>query len=452
MIIMKFGGTSVQNGTAISRVIEIVRARMERKPVVVVSAMSKVTDLLYKICDEAAALRTEAALDHIEVLRSRHLEVATELLCATPFLDEAHARIEELCSRLETFVRAVCVIGDLSPKSRARIISCGEVLSSTIICHAMNAWGIRTSFIDARKLIITDNQYLKGEPDKAAICERAPGVIAEAFRNADAVITQGFVSASPDGETTVLGRGGSDYTASLLGMAVGAEEVQIWTDVDGVMTADPRVVDHPVTLPEISFEEAAEMAHFGAKVLHPMTIEPAIRLGIPIWVLDSTHPERKGTGIFGKERIPDGIKSVSSKENIQVINIFSTKMIHTSGFLSRVFGVFSDFGISVDMISTSEANISVTVDGSADIGPVVERLSGFAEVTVDRAKAQVSVIGKNLVGSKGIFEALADALADHPVYMISQGSSFINLTVVVDRDACRDVVRQIHRNLFETHA
>ena len=452
MIIMKFGGTSVQNGTAISRVIEIIRARLDRKPVVVVSAMSKITDLLYKICDEAAAHRTEAALAHIETLRQRHLEVADELLAATPFLDEARTRIMNLSDELEAFVRAVCVVGDVSPKSRARIISRGEVLSSTIICYAMNAGGIRTSLIDARKLVITDGQYLKGEPDKEAICREAPGVIAEAFRNVDAVITQGFVSATADGETTVLGRGGSDYTASLLGMAVGAEEVQIWTDVDGVMTADPRVVEKPVTLPEISFEEAAEMAHFGAKVLHPMTIEPAIRLGIPIYVLDSTHPDRKGTGIFSKERIPDGIKSVSSKENIQVINIFSTKMINTSGFLSRVFGVFSDFGVPVDMISTSEANISVTVDGSADISPVVERLSAFAEVTVDRAKAQVSVIGKNLVGSRGIFDARAGALSEHPVYMISQGSSFINLTVVVDRDACRDVVREIHRHLFEDHA
>ena len=446
---MKFGGTSVQDGAAISRVIEIVRARMGRRPVVVVSALSKVTDLLYKICDEAAALHTETALDHIATLRTRHLTVAGDLLAGTPFLDEAHTRISALCTDLEAFVRAVCVVGDLSPKSRARIISCGEVLSSTIICYAMNARAIRTNLVDARKLIITDNCYLKGEPDKDAICATAPGVIAEAFRNVDAVITQGFVSATAEGETTVLGRGGSDYTASLVGMAVGAEEVQIWTDVDGVMTADPRVVEHPVTLPEISFEEAAEMAHFGAKVLHPMTIEPAIRLGIPIWVLDSTHPDRKGTGIFGKDRIADGIKSVSSKENIQVINIFSTKMINTSGFLSRVFGVFSDFGIPVDMISTSEANISVTVDGTADIGPVVERLSGFAEVTVDRAKAQVSVIGKNLVGSGRIFSALASALASHPVYMISQGSSFINLTIVVDRDACRDVVRLIHRNLFE---
>ena len=326
------------------------------------------------------------------------------------------------------------------------------MLSSTIICYTLNARGVRTNLVDAKKLIITDNDYLKGEPDKAAIQAAAPAEIEKAFRNVQAVITQGFVSSTADGETTVLGRGGSDYTASLLGMALGAEEVQIWTDVDGVMTADPRVVEHPVTMREIAFEEAAEMAHFGAKVLHPMTIEPAVRLGIPIYVLDSTHPDRKGTGIFGAERIPDGIKSVSSKENIQVINIFSAKMLGVSGFLARVFGVFSAHKVAVDMISTSEATISVTVDGNVDTTAVVRELSEFAEVTVDRDKAQVSVIGKNLHAEADLFSALSKAIGKRGIHMISQGATFINLSVVVDRDICRDTVRQIHQYLFENHA
>lgn len=452
MIIMKFGGTSVQDAAAISRVIEIVRDRLERQPVVVVSALAKVTDLLYKICDNAAARNTEAALEHIVTLRKRHLGLAEELLSGTEFLDEAYTRTEGLCQELEAFVHAVCVVGDLTPRSRARIISRGEVLSSTIICYAMNARGIRTNLVDAKKLIITDRNYLEGEPDKEAICAAAPGVIEQAYRNVEAVITQGFVSSTADGDTTVLGRGGSDYTASLLGMALHAEEVQIWTDVDGVMTADPRVVENPVSLREIAFEEAAEMAHFGAKVLHPMTIEPAVRLGIPIYVLDSTHPDRKGTGIFGAERIPDGIKSVSSKENIQVINIFSTKMMGTSGFLARVFTVFSAHKIAVDMISTSEANISVTVDGSADVSALVKELSEFAEVTVDRDKAQISVIGKNLHAETDQLGALSKALGNHGIYMISQGATFINLSVVVDRDICRETVRKIHQQLFGKHA
>ena len=254
---------------------------------------------------------------------------------------EIHNAVPDM--ELEAFVHAVCIVGDLTPKSRARIISRGEVLSSTIICYTLNARGVRTNLVDAKKLIITDNDYLKGEPDKAAIQAAAPAEIEKAFRNVQAVITQGFVSSTADGETTVLGRGGSDYTASLLGMALGAEEVQIWTDVDGVMTADPRVVEHPVTMREIAFEEAAEMAHFGAKVLHPMTIEPAVRLGIPIYVLDSTHPDRKGTGIFGAERIPDGIKSVSSKENIQVINITGV-IEHLIVFPDLVDAILAAFG------------------------------------------------------------------------------------------------------------
>jgi hypothetical protein len=194
-----------------------------------------------------------------------------------------------------------------------------------------------------------------------------PGVVAEAYEGMDAIITQGFVGVTADGEPTVLGRGGSDYSASLIGMAVDAEKIEIWTDVDGVRTADPRYVPNTKSLEKISFEEAAEMAHFGAKVLHPLTIEPAVKKNIPIYVLNSMNPSGKGTAILRNELIEDGVKSVSFKENIKVINIFSTKMINTSGFLRRVFEIFSESKVSVDLISTSEANISVTVDAAQNV-------------------------------------------------------------------------------------
>lgn len=449
MIIMKFGGTSVQDAEAITRVIEIIRGRLDRKPVVVVSALSKVTDLLYKISDSAAAGDTLLAHDQIDTLRDRHLGLSRELLTDTPFLDEALSRVNDICDALNAFVDAVCVVGDLSPRSMARIISRGEVLSSTIICFAMNARGIKTALMDARELIITNDDFLKGEPDEQAIAANAPGIIEATYKGQNAVITQGFVSATASGETTVLGRGGSDYSASLLGMAVEAERVEIWTDVDGVLTADPRVVPTAKTLSRISFEEAAEMAHFGAKVLHPMTIEPAVRKNIPIFVLNSIKPSAEGTGIYLKDRIADGAKAVSSKENILVINIFSTKMINATGFLGRVFGVFSDNKVSVDLISTSEANISVTVEASANVDKVIRELSSFAEVTLDRDKAQISVIGKNIISDPQIFKDIFTALAGRRIYMISQGATFINISLVVDKDVCKDAVQAIHKAIFE---
>lgn len=447
---MKFGGTSVANYDAITRMISIVRGRLDEKPVVVVSALSKVTDLLYKISDEAAQRNRAGAMELLGQLRKRHLDLADELMPDSPEeCRDAKEKINGICDSLVSFVDAVCAVGELSPRSKAIIISNGEYLSSNVICCAMNASGIRTNYIDARRMIVTDDDYLKGEPDMEAISDKVPGVVLGAYEYADAVITQGFVSATAMGEPTVLGRGGSDYSASLIGMAIDATRIEIWTDVDGVRTADPRRVDNTKCLDKISFEEAAEMAHFGAKVLHPLTIEPAVKKNIPIYVLNSMNPEGQGTAILQSSFIEDGVKSVSCKENILVINIFSTKMINTSGFLKKVFAIFSEYKVSVDLISTSEANISVTVDASQDIRGVVGALSEFAEVYVDSDKSQVSVIGKNIVNLKGLLEQTFAPLRDCRIYMISQGASYVNISFVVDRSALTDVVRQIHKYLFE---
>lgn len=450
MIVMKFGGTSVANYDAITRMISIVRGKLGEKPVVVVSALSKVTDLLYKIADEAAARDMKDAMDLLSQLRERHISLAKELMPDNSVLcGQACDKVNAICDELESFVSAVCAVGELSARSKAIIISNGEYLSSNIICYAMNASGIRTGFMDARKMIVTDDDYLKGEPDMNVIAERVPGIVSAAYEGADAVITQGFVSATAAGEPTVLGRGGSDYSASLIGMAVDATRIEIWTDVDGVKTADPRRVMNTRSLDKISFEEAAEMAHFGAKVLHPLTIEPAVRKNIPIYVLNSMNPEGRGTAILQNSFIEDGVKSVSCKENIFVINIFSTKMINTSGFLKRVFEIFSEYKVSVDLISTSEANISVTVDSSQNIDAVVAALSEFADVYVDSDKSQVSVIGKNIINLKGLLEQTFAPLRECKIYMISQGASYVNISFVVDRAALNDVVQQIHKYLFE---
>ncbi len=450
MIVMKFGGTSVANFEAITRTIFIIGGRLDQKPVVVVSALSKVTDLLYKIADTAATRNFDEAKALMEELRTRHLNVTTELLKQSPsLLEEALAKVNEILSHLEDLVNAVCEVGELSDRNKAIIISNGELLSSTIICFAMNAKGIRTNFIDARKMMITSDAYLKAEPLVDEITARVPDMVSKAYESADAVITQGFIGSNLAGKQTVLGRGGSDYSASLIGMAIDAAKIEIWTDVDGVRSADPRVIENTKYLEKISFEEAAEMAHFGAKVLHPLTIEPAVKKNIPIYVLNSMNPSGKGTAILRSELIEDGVKSVSFKENIRVINIFSMKMINTSGFLRRVFEIFSESRVSVDLISTSEANISVTVDANEKIDGVVEQLSEFADVIVDDDKSQVSVIGKNIVRLSGKLMKTFAPLKMCNVYMISQGASFVNISFVVDREELKEVVRDLHYHLFE---
>ena len=447
---MKFGGTSVANFEAITRTIFIVGGKLDQKPVVVVSALSKVTDLLYRISDAAASKDSSLTKDLLAELRQRHVSLACELLEQNPVQKEsAVARVNAICDELDALANAVCAVGELSDRNKAIIISNGELLSSTIICFAMNAKGIRTNWIDARKMMVTNDAYLKGEPIESEIEKRVPEAIAEAYKGMDAVITQGFIATNLKGEQTVLGRGGSDYSASLIGMSVDAERIEIWTDVDGVRTADPRKVQNTKYLEKISFEEAAEMAHFGAKVLHPLTIEPAVKKNIPIYVLNSMNPSGKGTAILRNEFIEDGVKSVSFKENIRVINIFSMRMINTSGFLRRVFEIFSENKVSVDLISTSEANISVTVDASQKIDAVVSELSEFAEVIVDEDKAQVSVIGKNIVRLNGMLKKTFAPLKRCNVYMISQGASFVNISFVVDRDELTEVVQDLHDHLFD---
>ena len=240
MIVMKFGGTSVANFEAITRTIFIIGGRLDKKPVVVVSALSKVTDLLYKISDAAASRNLVETKELLGQLRQRHIDLAAELLAQSMLKDEAIAKVNELCDGLDSIAMAVCSLGELSDRNKAIIISTGEYLSSTIISYAMNAKGIRTKWIDARRMMVTSNSFLKGEPHIDAISCKVQGVVAEAYEGMDAVITQGFVGVTADGEPTVLGRGGSDYSASLIGMAVDAEKIEIWTDVDGVRTADPR--------------------------------------------------------------------------------------------------------------------------------------------------------------------------------------------------------------------
>ena len=447
---MKFGGTSVANFEAISRTVSIVESKLSQKPVVVVSALSKVTDLLYRIADQASLCNQDEVNNLLGELRTRHISLARELMAdSRAMCEEACARVNAICDSLGCFVSAVCSLGELSDRSKAKIISNGEYLSSTIICFTMNARGIATNFVDARKFMITSEDYLKGEPQTSEIISRTPEVINEAFNGVSAVITQGFVGATLKGGQTVLGRGGSDYSASLIGMAMDAERIEIWTDVDGVRTADPRVVANTKSLSKISFEEAAEMAHFGAKVLHPLTIEPAVKKNIPIYVLNSMNPAGEGTAILQNEYIEDGVKSVSFKENITLINIFSTRMINTSGFLKRVFEIFSENKVSVDLISTSEANISLTVDSSQKMEKVISELTEFADVDVHDDKSQVSIIGKNIVNLSGLLRQTMASLQNCKIYMISQGATYVNISFVVDRSAMKTVVTEVHKLLFE---
>jgi len=451
MIVMKFGGTSVQDSAAIERLIEIVQRKIELRPVIVVSALSKVTDSLQNIANLSFRGDLKSALALTESLQKRHIEMTSELLSQNQaYLAKSLSQIDDYFVKLREIAGVVNILEELSNKSMAKILSFGELLSSYIIYRALNNSGVKCAIADARGFIITDDEFLKGEPDYNSIRELAPKALNSALEGNDVVITQGFISGTKDGLNTVLGRGGSDYTAALIGMAMGATEIEIWTDVDGVHTTDPRRVENTRSISTMSFSEAAELSFFGAKVLHPATIQPAIEKNIPVRVLNSTEPQNRGTLILRDDEITSsGVRAISFKENIIVINIFSMKMLNTFGFLTKLFEVFGKYGVSVDLISTSEVSVSLTVDNDHNLDKLTQEISRFANVTVKYDKSQVSVVGKNLKETKGLAKRIFGAICEHNITMISQGASDINVSFVVNKEDLDCVITALHKEFFE---
>ena len=451
MIVMKFGGTSVQNSEAVNRLISIVSQKSGQKSVVVVSALSGVTDTLIRIAQLSSKGEVEPAIDLTKGLEERHLTMVRELIAnKSPLLTGTEERVKHLFSKLTEIVKVISILEELSDMSMARILSYGEMLSSNIIFMAMMSAGMRVAFADARSFMITDSVFLKGEPQIDIICKRVPELLDREFKDNDILITQGFISATADGVGTTLGRGGSDYSAALIGMAADASSIEIWTDVDGVHTTDPRRVDKTKSIAVMSFSEAAELSFFGAKVLHPATIQPAVERSIPVRVLNSMAPEKGGTLILKDEEVLEGgVKAISFKENIIMINIFSMKMLNSFGFLTRLFEVFGKSGTSVDLISTSEVNVSLTIDSEKNLKEIIDEISRFANVTVCYDKSQVSVVGKNLKDTKGLGKRVFGSIGEYNITMISQGASDVNISFVVNRADLNSVIGALHREFFE---
>ncbi|MCQ2142940.1 MAG: aspartate kinase [Bacteroidales bacterium] len=426
MIVMKFGGTSVGSPEAIRRTVGIIGGRLSERPLVVVSAMSKVTDLLYSIADNPG----DSSL--VDALRKRHYDVASALLSGED---------------LERCIEDMDVLIDALPgPSKAAAISTGELLSSTLIARYMNANGIRTSWMDVRDTMVLEGDPMKAAPITDELSRRAPKAFDAALSRADAVLTQGFIGRLADGSAAVLGRGGSDYSASLLGSALGASRIEIWTDVDGVKTADPRKVEGTRSLDAITFEQASEMAHFGAKVLHPLTMQPAVRTNIPILVLNSMNPAGKGTTITAADFMEDGLKSLSSKDKIVVMTVSGGSS--ASRLLSLVFPVLSSKGISPDMMASSEGKVFLTLEDSPAVDSAAEEIGRFADVSLDRGRAQVTIIGKNISDIRSKVIKAYPAAAPEKVYMVSYGETYVNLSFAVPRELLDSVLRGIHKELF----
>lgn len=448
MIVMKFGGTSVEDARAISQAARIVSTRLDRAPVVIVSAMARVTDTLLGLARAAGRRQFDEVASLVDALRTRHTSVAVELLA-----DSAAStceRVASLFDELEGLARSIATLGELTPRSQDAIVSFGERLSSIMVAAALEARGVPAELVDSRRFIITDNQFTSAVPDFKETARRTRLELLPVIERGRVPVAQGFIGATTDGVTTTIGRGGSDYSAALAGAALDAEAIEIWTDVDGLMTADPRVVPEARRIRVISFDEAAELSYFGAKVLHPNTVLPAVERGIPVHIYNTRNPDGEGTLIAPvPKRSRNPIKSIAFKRNVTVVNVASTRMLLAYGFLQAIFEVFSRHQTSVDVVTTSEVSVSITLDNNERLEAIRRDLETKGRVTIEEGRAIICVVGDNLKFTPGVAARLFGAIESTNVNMISQGASEINVTFVIDEADADRVVRQLHAEFFK---
>jgi aspartate kinase len=448
MIVMKFGGTSVQDAEAIDRVASIVRDRLPEKPAVVVSALAKITDLLLAMASAAGSGNREKALELCRAARERHFATAQELL-GTHGFTQIHPELDADFNGLDDLLRGIVAVGELTQRTTDNIAGFGERVSSKIAAAAFSQRGINASHVDSRQCIVTDANFGKAVPQFEETKARLEQIVKPLLERGRVPVMGGFIGATREGISTTLGRGGSDFTAAIAGGELNASRIEIWTDVDGMMTTDPRLCPEARRIRTISFEEAAELAYFGAKVLHPATLLPAIQKNIPVLILNSRNAKCDGTRITATAPLGKNIfKAIASKKRITVVDIVATRMLMAHGFLKSIFEVFAHHRCPVDMVSTSEVSVSVTVDSNESIAAIAADLAKLADVKYAGRKAIVCLVGENIRNTPGIAAKVFTAVEDVNIDMISQGASEINISFVIDEADVPAVISRLHRTFF----
>ncbi|HKT49847.1 MAG TPA: lysine-sensitive aspartokinase 3 [Candidatus Angelobacter sp.] len=448
MIVMKFGGTSVQDARAIDRVATIVRERRAEKPVVVVSALAKITDQLLAMAAAAGDGNRDRALELSRAARERHYNTAVDLLGAHAF-EQIAPELEADFNGLDELLRGVVAVGELTLRTTDTIAGFGERISSKIAAAAFSQRGIEACHVDSRTCIVTDENFGKAVPQFEETDARLAEIIKPLLEKGRVPVMGGFIAATRSGVSTTLGRGGSDFSAAIVGAGLNATRIEIWTDVDGMMTTDPNLCPVARRIKTISFEEAAELAYFGAKVLHPATLLPAIHKNIPVLILNSSNPKCEGTRITATAPKSKSIfKAIAAKKRITVVDVVATRMLMAHGFLKSIFEVFANHRCPVDMVSTSEVSVSVTVDSNESIAAIAADLGKLADVKYEGRKAIVCLVGENIRNTPGIAAKVFGAISDVNIQMISQGASEINISFVIDEPDVPKVVSRLHQVFF----
>lgn len=455
MIVYKFGGTSVGNAERIRGVVEVIRAAPLR-PVVVVSALSGVTDALSELLPPGGPLPRDEVARRVSALGTRHLEVARGLLPAGEALDRLERDLLEILEGVQGVVEGAGSPGGAvgapwpggsAPDGGARALdaarAAGEDLSARLVAAALVESGLPGLPVDARRLVRTDRRFGSAIPLDEESVVLARGILLPLLVEGRIPVLQGYVGATAEGETTTLGRGGSDFSAALVGAAIDATEVTIWTDVDGIFSADPNQVPGARVLPELGYGEAVELAWFGAKVIHPAAAKHAVARKVSLRIRNTLHPEAPGTLIRHDRRESPGVAAVAARTGVTLVRVRSRPLFMAAGFLARVFEVLARHRLPVDLVSTSHTSTALTLDGAEDVREVVEELEAFAEVEVLSGLATVSVVGRGLLERPGIVSGVFTALGVTPVLLISQASD-VSLSLVVDQAHARDVVTRLH--------
>jgi len=445
---MKFGGTSVGDIAAFERVNHIVSTQIERCPVVVVSAMTKVTDALLAAFETAKKGDVAAAIASLGPHFDRHVEVSKHFIpegSSNLFDAELQFARDELSDLLIRVSRRSLPLSML----KDAVVSYGEQLSSRLLSEVLKAKGVNARHVDSRRLIVTDDEFGAAQPIWEETAELVGLELQPSVDGGEVAVMGGFIAANRAGETTTLGRGGSDYSAALVAAALHASELQIWTDVTGVMTCDPRICGEAKTIPVLSYEEAAELAYFGAKVLHPKTIKPAVDNSIPVRVCNTFEPDAVGTMVLADSaEAPNKIKSIAHKKNITILRITSARMLGSYGFMSALFQVFERFRTVIDVISTSEVSVALTLDNTGELDKIVTELQRLGDVEVEPGYAVICVVGEGLRASTGLASKVFSTIEDINVALVSHGASSVNLTFVVKEEVVPDVIRRLHSAFF----
>lgn len=443
-LVMKFGGSSVAEAACMRQVAELVRARLPQAPLVVLSAMGRTTNALFTMAAQAERGDMEGAVQSHLALITHHQTAVEELFPGGAPRDLTEALRQEYAELL-LLLRGIALLRELSPRSMDAVAAFGERLSTRIFAACLGA-----PWVDARDVMRTDARFGEAQPLQEYLGPLVRKVFRPLLRPGQCAVTQGYVGATDQGLTTTLGRGGSDYSAALFGAALEVEEVQIWTDVEGVLTCDPRLVEDAQPLPVLSFAEAAELAAFGAKVLHPATVQPAVEADIPVTVRHTRRPEGAFTTLTREGGSDRAVTALATRGPITVLTASSTRMLHQPGFLARLFEVFGRHGVSVDLVATAEVSVSCTVEADADLEPLIRELSAFATVSLARDRAVVALVGEHMKRTPGIAGTMLAALGPINVEMLSMGANEINLSLVVAQADVPAAVSRLHAALLAT--